>query len=88
MSRSKAGIGRSGCGSRGPPVETIKLEAEIDATDGLEQPEQNRATAEFGIQTQLAALETLVYPTSDQLNANNNQASAGKWGGGVALTLL
>ena len=47
-----------------PPIETIKLEAEIDATDGLEQPEQNRATAEFGIQPQLAALEMLVYSTS------------------------
>ncbi len=62
---------------KGPPVETIKLEAEIDATDGLEQPDQNRTTAEFGIQPQLAALETLVYPTSRQLEANNSLASVG-----------
>src|SRR5690348_17549450 len=28
---------------KGPPVETLKLEAEIDATDQLEFPEQNRS---------------------------------------------
>ncbi|MFO0979789.1 MAG: hypothetical protein U0996_25545 [Planctomycetaceae bacterium] len=60
---------------KGPPVETIKLEAEIDATDGLEHPDQNQNTAQFGIQPQLAALETLVYPTSGQLNANNSPAA-------------
>ena len=48
---------------KGPPVETIKLDAEIDATDQLEFPDQNRAAVELGIQPQLAALETLVYPT-------------------------
>ncbi len=48
---------------KGPPVETIKLEAEIDATDQLEFPDQNPA-AELGIHPQLAALETLVYPAS------------------------
>jgi hypothetical protein len=39
----------------GPPVETIKLEAEIDATDQLEFTDQNREAVEFGIQPQLAA---------------------------------
>jgi hypothetical protein len=34
-------------------------------------------TAEFGIQPQLAALETLVYPTSQQLEANNSRAAFG-----------
>lgn len=62
---------------KGPPIESIKLEAEIDATDGLELPEQNQTMAQFGIQPQLAALETLVYPTSTQLEANNQLASAG-----------
>lgn len=61
----------------GPPVETINLEAVIDATDELEHPEQNRATAEFGIQPQLAALEIIVYPSSEQLTAANQQAQAG-----------
>lgn len=61
----------------GPPVETIKLDAEIDATDQLEFPDQNGATIEFGIQPQLAALETIVYPTSNQLLSNNSMAQAG-----------
>jgi hypothetical protein len=61
----------------GPPVETIKLEVEIDATDQLEFPDQNSNTLEFGIQPQLAALETIVYPSSAQLQSNNSLASAG-----------
>ena len=61
----------------GPPVETIKLEVEIDATDQLEFPDQNSNTTEFGIQPQLAALETIVYPTSAQIQSNNSLSSAG-----------
>jgi hypothetical protein len=61
----------------GPPVETIKLEVEIDATDQLEFPDQNSNTTEFGIQPQLAALETIVYPTSAQIQSNNSLASGG-----------
>jgi hypothetical protein len=61
----------------GPPVETIKLDAEIDATDQLEFPDQNPAAAQFGIHPQLAALETIVYPTSGQLQSNNGLARAG-----------
>ena len=52
---------------KGPPVETIKLDAEIDATDQLEFPDQNANAVQFGIQPQLAALETIVYPASAQL---------------------
>jgi hypothetical protein len=62
---------------KGAPVETIKLEAEIDATDQLEFPDQNQAATQVGIFPQLAALETLVYPTSAQLNNNNRLAKAG-----------
>ena len=54
----------------GPPVEEIKLEAELDATDQLENPEQNQATVQYGIAPQLAALETLVYPASAALQNN------------------
>jgi hypothetical protein len=61
---------------KGPPVETIKVEAELDATDQLEFAEA-RATS-VGIHPQLAALETIVYPTSGQLLANNRLAQAGK----------
>lgn len=61
----------------GPPVETIKLDAEIDATDQLEFPDQNPNAAQLGIHPQLAALETLVYPASSQLQSNNSLAAAG-----------
>jgi len=61
----------------GPPVETIKLDAEIDATDQLEFPDQHANAVQFGIQPQLAALETILYPASGQLLSNNSLASAG-----------
>jgi hypothetical protein len=62
---------------KGPPIETIKLEAEIDAADQLEFPEQNETVMRLGLHTQLAALETIVYPASSQLQANNGLARAG-----------
>lgn len=64
---------------KGPPVETIKVEAEIDATDQLELPDQgrNRVATQVGISPILAALETIIYPTSAQLQANNSLAQAG-----------
>jgi hypothetical protein len=62
---------------KGPPTETIKLEVEIDATDQMEQPEQNQATVQNGIQPQLAALELILYPSSETLQANNARANSG-----------
>jgi hypothetical protein len=61
----------------GPPVETIKVEVEIDATDQLEFPDQNAAAPQVGIHPQLAVLETLIYPTSGRLQSNNSLAQAG-----------
>lgn len=61
----------------GPPVETIKLDAEIDASDQLEFPDQNPTAAQLGIHPQIAALETIVYPANSQLQTNNNLAQAG-----------
>ncbi|HKR95332.1 MAG TPA: hypothetical protein VJW55_08230, partial [Candidatus Angelobacter sp.] len=58
-------------------IETFKLDAEIDATDQLEFPQQNQATTQFGIYPQLAVLETIVYPTSAQLLAANSLAQQG-----------
>jgi hypothetical protein len=60
---------------KGPPIETIKLDAEIDATDQMEAGDSQ--TAQTGIHAQLAALETIVYPSADQLDANNALARAG-----------
>jgi Contractile injection system tube protein len=76
------GAGGEGGGQRseplrlaGPPVETIKLEAEIDATDQMENGDST--AAEAGIQPQLAVIETLIYPTSASLMANNSRAMSG-----------
>jgi len=60
---------------KGPPVETFKVEAEIDATDQLEQADPT--TIEAGIQPQIAALELIVYPTSSQLQQNNTLEQQG-----------
>jgi len=62
---------------KGPAIETLKLEAEIDATDGLEHPEQNAHTVAYGIAPQLAALESLVNPSVAELQALDNQAASG-----------
>jgi hypothetical protein len=61
----------------GPPVETIKLEAEIDAADQLENPDQNQNTVRYGIAPQLAALEMLVYPSSATLQNNYSLSQQG-----------
>jgi hypothetical protein len=62
---------------KGPPHETITIEAEIDATDALEFPDRNEQAAQFGLFPVLAALETIVYPPAAQLQANDDQARMG-----------
>jgi hypothetical protein len=62
---------------KGPPIETFKLDAEIDATDQLEVPDQNPMAVASGIHPQLALLETIVYPDSGALISNNQLAQAG-----------
>jgi len=62
---------------RGPAIETIKLEAQLDATDQLEQAEDFPVTAQFGLQPQLAQLEMLVNPTVETLIADDNLANSG-----------
>jgi len=60
---------------KGPAVETIKIEADIDATDQLETADAQ--TTQLGIQPQLAALEMILYPTTSHLQSNNRLAQAG-----------
>jgi hypothetical protein len=62
---------------KGPAVETLKLEAEIDATDQLESAKQGATVLQSGIFPELSALETIVYPTTRQLLSNNALAGAG-----------
>lgn len=62
---------------KGPAVETISFEADIDATDQLEFPDQNPATTAHGIAPQLAVLEALCHPSAAQLQRVDSQASSG-----------
>jgi hypothetical protein len=62
---------------RGPAIETIKVEVELDATDQLEFPSQFPTAVQFGLQPQLAQLEMLVNPTVETLLADNAMASSG-----------
>ena len=78
------GVGGEGGGERaqpfrlkGPAIESIKLDAEIDATDALEHPDQNANTVRFGIAPQLAVLEALVNPTTAELDALNALSNSG-----------
>jgi len=61
----------------GPPIETINLDAEIDATDQLEHPDDHENTAREGVSPQLAALETIIYPAASKLIGNNQMANTG-----------
>jgi hypothetical protein len=78
------GVGGEGGGERAQPfrfkgaaIESIKLEAEIDASDALEFPDNNAVTVEAGIGPQLAVLEALVNPTSAELLAIDADARGG-----------
>ena len=53
---------------KGAPVETIKLDVEIDATDQLEKADP--IATSMGIYPQLSALEMLLYPKSALVIAN------------------
>lgn len=62
---------------KGPAIETLKFEAEIDATDSLEHPEQNANAVKHGVAPQLAVLEGLANPSAAELTAVNEQARSG-----------
>ena len=78
------GVGGDGGGERaqpfrlkGPAVETIKVEAEIDATDQLEFPDKNANAVAFCIAPQIALLEALINPSVDELLSVAAQADGG-----------
>ena len=64
---------------KGPPVETFKVEAEIDATDQLETAEKdkNRIVIDYGVHPQISILESIVYPKSVEAMANFALAQTG-----------
>src|SRR6185369_11357723 len=62
---------------RGPAVETIKIDAELDATDQLEFPRQFPITEQLSLHPQLAQLEMLVNPTIEALLTDDAMANSG-----------
>jgi len=60
---------------KGPPIETIKLDVELDATDQLESA--NAIATTMGIYPQLSALEMLVYPKTAQVLLNSTLMKTG-----------
>jgi hypothetical protein len=60
-----------------PPTETLSMEIEIDATDKLEFPDKNPNTVNLGINPELAALESLLYPKSSNVISNSILATLG-----------
>ncbi len=62
---------------KGPPVETMKLDVEIDATDHLGQSRPDRTAVEAGILPELAALELVLYPESAKLQEDIDLARRG-----------
>ena len=78
------GVGGEGGGERAQPfrlkgaaIETIKLDAEIDAADQLEFPDNNPVVIQAGIAPQIAALEALVNPSTAELLAVDSDARGG-----------
>lgn len=78
------GVGGEGGGERAQPfrlkgaaIESIKIEAQLDATDQLEFPDRNAAATEVGIGPQIAALEALVNPSTAELLAVDSDARGG-----------
>lgn len=61
----------------GPAVETLQLEAVLDATDALAAPDSNPDAVELGLHPQLAALELLAHPAADTLAENDTLAGSG-----------
>lgn len=78
------GAGGDGGGERaqpfrlkGPAIETIKLVAEIDATDQLEYPGTHANAVAYGIAPQIALIEALVNPSVAELLAVAQQSANG-----------
>lgn len=60
---------------KGPPIETFKLDAALDGTDRLAQGDP--LTVSAGISPDLAALETVIYPTTAQLQQAQARTRSG-----------
>ena len=62
---------------RGPAIETLRIDAELDAADFLEFPQDNTTIAREGLGPVISLFEGLVNPTSQQLLDNDRLAYEG-----------
>lgn len=62
---------------KSPPVETFKLEAILDATDRLAEATASQKRLELSVAKDLAALETMIYPSSTDIERNDQMAASG-----------
>jgi hypothetical protein len=62
---------------RGPAVETLRIEASLDAADFLAQPLEHPTVVREGLGPVLSLFEQLVNPTSRQLVDNDRRADDG-----------
>jgi hypothetical protein len=62
----------------GPPIETLSISIDLDATEQLEKPNENQEIVDYGLHTALAALEMLMYPPSAQYEQNEQLADQGE----------
>jgi hypothetical protein len=61
----------------GPPVETITLTVELDASDQLDDPTRRDAVNDDGLHGALASLELLLYPATALISQLQDQADQG-----------
>jgi hypothetical protein len=61
----------------GPPEQTFTFTMDLDATDQLEQPQQNPITLQHGLHPVIAALERLMHPSYVSVVANEALALFG-----------
>jgi hypothetical protein len=64
--------------AQGPPNETITMTVTLDASEQLEEPDQNQVVVESGIYPVLSTLEMLLYPSSAKVEEVKNLAGAGE----------
>ncbi len=64
--------------AQGPPVETINLTIELNATDQLETPSNYPLVVEHGLHPVLATFEMLLYPSNAQVLQNESLAGQGE----------
>jgi hypothetical protein len=62
----------------GPPVETISLTIELDASEQLEDPARREAVDADGLHGAIASLELLLYPATSQVAQVEQQADNGE----------